>query len=150
MRTYEMPDGHHTITPGMVVPGVARLIEFLEQAFGARVVDRYEMPGGHVAHAEVKIGDSALMMGEPMEGFEPMPCMLSLYVDSGDDVDATYQRALAAGAESLEEPKNQFYGHRSARIVDPSGNKWAISAVVEELTKEDIERRMAEMGGDAG
>lgn len=146
MPRYPMPDRHHTITPGMVVPGCARLIDFLERAFGARVVDRYDGPDGHVAHAELAIGDAALMMGDPQPGFEPMPCMLSLYVD---DVDATYHRALELGASSLQEPANQFYGHRTARVQDPSGNRWAITAIVEQLSREDIERRMAAMSDGA-
>ncbi len=147
MPTYELPDGHHVVTPGMVVPGVARLIEFLERAFGGVVVDRYDMAGGHVAHAEVKLGDSVVMMGDPLPGFDPMPCMLSLYVD---DVDTVYRRAIEAGAASLAEPENTFYGYRSARVRDPSGNQWAICAIVERLTKEEIERRMAQMKSGSG
>jgi PhnB protein len=146
MPAYKMPDGHHTLTPAAAVKGAARLIEFLERAFGARVVDRYDMPGGVVVHAEVRIGDSVFMFGEAGPG-EEMPCMLSLYVEDGPDVDATYRRALEAGAYALEEPKDQFYGYRSARVRDPGGNKWAISAVVEELSKEEIAARMAKLGG---
>jgi PhnB protein len=74
-----------------------------------------------------------------------MPAMLSLYVDTGNDVDATYKRALELGAKSIEEPKNAFYGYRSATVQDPGGNKWSICAIVEELTKEQIEQRMASM-----
>ena len=146
MPKYELPDGHHIVTPGMVVPHVARLIEFLGKAFGGVVMDRYDMPGGHVAHAEVKLGDSVVMMGEPMGDFEPMPCMLSLYVD---DVDAVHRRAVEAGGVSLEEPNDTFYGYRSARVRDPAGNHWAICAVVEKLTKEQIQERMAKMGSGA-
>lgn len=142
MSGLKPPAGHHTITPGMVVPGVSRLIDFLKAAFGAEEVERYEAPDGTVAHAEVRIGDSSLMMGEPFAGFAPMPCMLTLYVD---DVDATFKRAVEAGAQSLEEPKNQPYGYRTARVRDPSGNRWSISQVIEELTREEIERRMADM-----
>jgi uncharacterized glyoxalase superfamily protein PhnB len=144
MPKYKLPEGHHTITPGMVVTGAGRLIEFIQAAFDGVVVDRYDGPGGIVAHAEVRVGDSVVMMGDAQPGFDPMPCMLSIYVD---DVDATYKRALDAGATSLQEPQDQFYGHRSARVEDPTGNKWAISAVIEELTREEIERRMAAMGG---
>jgi uncharacterized glyoxalase superfamily protein PhnB len=142
MARHKIPPGHHTVTPGMVVPGVSRLIEFLEQAFDGVEEQRYEGPDGHVMHAEVRIGDSVVMMGEPLEGFPPMPCMLSVYVD---DVDATYRRAIAAGAKSLQEPADQFYGHRTARVEDPSGNKWAIATVIEELSEEEIQRRMAAM-----
>jgi PhnB protein len=142
MLRYPLPEGHHTITPGMVVAGAGKLITFLERAYGGQVVERYESPDGHVTHAEVKIGDSVVMMGDPLDGFPPMPCMLSLYVD---DVDGTYQRALAAGAESLTTPENTFYGHRSARVRDPVGNVWAISAIVEQLSKAQIAERMAKL-----
>lgn len=142
MADSRLPPGHHTITPGMVVPGVPRLVEFLEQAFGGVGGPRYQGPDGHVIHTEVTIGDSVVMMGEPMEGFPPMPCMLAVYVD---DVDGTYRKAVAAGGKSLEEPVDQFYGHRTARIQDPAGNHWSIHKVVEEVSEEEMKRRMQAM-----
>jgi PhnB protein len=139
------PEGHHTITPGFSVHNAARVIAFLEKAFGARVVDRYDGPGGSVAHAEVRIGDSVLMLGEVQPGADPLPAMLSYYVDDGDAVDATYKRALEAGASSVTTPENQFYGYRSATVRDVGGNRWTICAVVEQLSREQIQARMARM-----
>lgn len=146
-NTLPRPEGHHTITPGFSVTGAAHVITFLEKAFGGRVVDRYDGPNGIVAHAEVMIGDSVVMLGEASKdhGHPPMPASLSLYVATGDEVDATYKRALSNGATSLMEPKNQFYGDRSATVQDVGGNRWTICAVVEQLTKEEIERRMKDL-----
>ena len=145
-NTLPRPEGHHSITPGFSVKGAAQVIAFLEKAYGGRVVDKYEA-GGMVVHAEVMIGDSVVMLGEasPEHGHDAMPASLSLYVASGDEVDATYKRALAAGATTLMEPKHQFYGYRSATVQDVGGNRWTICAVVEQLTKEEIERRMKDM-----
>jgi PhnB protein len=147
MPKFPKPQGHHTVTPGFAVPQSKKVSEFLQKAFGGKVVDCYEGPGGSIAHCEMMIGDSVVMFGEanPEHGMPAMPASLSLYVDDGPAVDATYQRALAAGATSMMEPKNQFYGYRSATVKDPGGNKWTICAVVEQLTKEEIERRMSDM-----
>lgn len=141
------PDGHHDITPGAAVRNAADVLRFVEEAFGGEVVERYEGPGGAIAHAEVKIGDSVLMLGEPMPDDSPMPASLSLYVEDADAVDATYQRALDAGALSVAAPANQFYGYRSATVRDAGGNRWTICAVVEQLTEQQIQERMAAMMG---
>jgi PhnB protein len=145
MAKIKRPQGHHSITPGFSVPNASKVLSFLEQAFGGKVVDRYEGPGGSIAHAEIMIGDSVVMFGDPMPGFPAMPGMFSHYVDDGDQVDAVYKKAVAAGATSEREPKNEFYGYRSATVRDVGGNRWTICAIVEELSKEEIEKRMANL-----
>ena len=139
------PLGHHTVTPSFAVSRAAQVLSFLERAFGGRVVDRYDGPGDSVMHAEVMLGDSAIMLGEAVPDTSAMPASLSYYVDDGATVDATYKRALAEGATSVAEPVDQFYGYRSAIVTDPGGNRWNICAVVEEVSPEESRRRFAEM-----
>jgi uncharacterized glyoxalase superfamily protein PhnB len=145
MPKIKRPDGHHTITPSFPVSNAGAVIEFMEKAFGAKVVDRYEGPNNAIIHCEIMLGDSAIMFGEAGQGVDPMPAGLFYYVDDGDQVDVVYKKALAAGATSVMEPKNQFYGYRSATVRDAGNNKWTICAVVEELSKEEIDKRMADM-----
>lgn len=142
--TLPRPAGHHTITPAFAVPNAGKVISFVEKAFGAKVLERYDAPDGKVGHAEVLIGDSVVMLGDAIHD-APMPASLSYYVGNGDAVDATYKRALEAGATTITEPKNQFYGYRSACIRDAGGNRWTICAVVEQLTQDEIVRRMKDM-----
>jgi uncharacterized glyoxalase superfamily protein PhnB len=144
-RKLPRPAGHHAITPGFSVPNAGKVIAFLERAFAGKVVERYDGPNGSVAHAEVAIGDSVVMLGDASEHMPAMPAMLSHYVDSGEAVDRAYRAALAAGAKTIKEPANQFYGYRNATVQDPGGNMWTICAIVEDLSKEDISRRMKEM-----
>jgi PhnB protein len=141
------PPGHHTITPGFAVPNATKVLEFLQNGLGGKLVDRYDAPDGSIAHCEVMIGDSVVMFGEanPAHGMDAMPASLSYYVDDGDAVDAAYERAVSAGAKSVMQPKNQFYGYRSATVKDPGGNKWTICAVVEQVSPEEMQRRMADL-----
>ena len=138
MPVKPIPEGYHSVTPYLVVEGVAALIDFMKQAFGAREIERMGRPDGTIQHAEVQIGDSMIMMGEATAPREPMPTMLYLYVN---DTDATYQRALKAGATSVQEPANQFYGDRNAGVKDRSGNFWYIGTHVEDVSPEEISRR---------
>jgi PhnB protein len=144
MAVRPIPEGYHTVTPYLVVPGVPELIEFLKQAFDARETGRFAGPDGTIMHAEVRIGDSPVMMGEPAGGVQPIPAMLHLYVE---DVDAAYRRALAAGATSVREPADQFYGDRSAGVKDCFGNQWWMATHVEDVSPEEMERRAAAAAG---
>jgi len=144
-RKLPRPAGHHTITPSFIVPNAAKVIDFVQRAFGGEIVDRYDGPNGEVFHAEIRVGDSVVMCGDAGGPHPAMPAAFSLYLDTGEAVDTTYKRALSAGATSEMEPANQFYGYRSATVRDSGGNKWTICAVVEELTKAEIDKRMAAM-----
>ena len=123
----DIPEGYHTVTPYLVVQGVPGLIEFVKAAFGATERMRNLRPDGTVSHAEVEIGDSIVMMGEPQDAASTMPGMIHLYVS---DVDATYEQALWAGGNSLREPADQPYGDRMAGIKDRFGNQWWIATPV--------------------
>lgn len=139
MTVKAIPDDHHRITPYLVVPGVARLLDFLKRAFDAtETKSPMTRADGSVMHAEVRIGDCRVMMGEPMGDFTPMPAMLYLYVE---DVDAAYRRALDAGAKAVMEPADQFYGDRNGGVQDPSGNLWWLAARKEDLTDEEVQQR---------
>jgi PhnB protein len=124
-NTNPVPEGYHTVTPYLVVPGVAKLIDFLKQAFDAREIQRHQRPDGTVQHAEVRIGDSIVMMGEPQPPQKPIPAMILLYVA---DVDTLYQRALKAGATSVRAPADQPYGDRTGGVEDSCGNQWWVAA----------------------
>jgi uncharacterized glyoxalase superfamily protein PhnB len=139
-----IPDGFHTLTPYLVVEGIPKLIDFLKRAFGAQETFRLLRPDGVVMHAELKIGDSILMMGTPMGEGKAKPCSLYLHVE---DVDAVYQRAIQAGGTSVREPSDQFYGDRTGGVTDPSGNYWGIATHVEDVSHEEMAKRFAAMMG---
>ena len=137
MPVNPIPEGYHTVTPLLSVRGANRLIDFLKKAFGATEIYRFPSPDGSVMHAELKIGDSIVMLGECKDA-PSMPVALYLYVD---DADATYRRALEAGGESTGAPENMFWGDRVATINDFAGNKWWIATHVEDVSAEDLGRR---------
>jgi len=136
------PERYHTVTPYLVGPGTAQLIEFLKQSFGAEERERHLRPDGAIMHAEVSIGDSIVMMGEASEEFTAMPTSIHLYVE---DVDAAYERAVRAGGKSLREPSDQFYGDRSAGVEDASGNRWWLATHVEDVSPQEMQRRQEAM-----
>ena len=134
MSVKSIPDGFHTITPYLLVNGVGKLMSFLSKAFDASELERRLRPDGSIMHAEVRIGDSIIMMGEPSGEFRPMPASLYLYVRDCDNV---YQRALQAEGISIMEPTTRpAEGDRYGGVKDPSGNIWWIATHVEDVTSE--------------
>jgi PhnB protein len=133
-----IPDGYSTVTPYLLVDGAADLLTFMKSAFGAtQRGDVLQGPDGKIGHCEVDIGDSLIMLADAPD--EPTKAMLHLYVE---DCDATYQKALAAGAESVREPENQFYGDRTAGVRDRWGNQWYVATHVEDISEEEMMRRV--------
>ena len=114
----------HSITPLLRVNDASKLMDFLKQAFGAKEISRYAQKNGSLMHAEVKIGDSVVMISDSTSEWKPTTCVLYLYVD---DIDKRYQRALECGATSFRKPKDEFYGDRCAAVIDPFGNQWWIA-----------------------
>lgn len=121
------PEGHNAVSPYLLVSNVKAQLAFLNAAFGAQELYQLALPDGSIKHAEVRIDDSVVMMGERPDGRDPMPCSTHVYVP---DVDATYKAALAAGATSVSEPKDQPYGDRSAGVKDAEGNIWWIGTKI--------------------
>ena len=134
-----IPDGYHSVTPYLVVDGAAKLIDFARQAFGAEEMFRMPAPGGSVGHAEMRIGDSVVMLADSSPDNPARPANLLLYVD---DCDATYRKALAAGGTSEREPTDQFYGDRAGG-VDAFGVRWWIHTHIEDVPPEEMDKRAA-------
>lgn len=135
------PAGYHSVTPSLSLNDPQRFLDFARQAFGAEVPVEMNGPDGSIMHAEVRIGDSNVMVGPPMPNSSQAFGSLYLYVP---DVDATYRKALDAGATSVSAPENMFWGDRSATVTDPTGNTWMIAAVVEQVSPEEMRKRSEE------
>jgi PhnB protein len=150
MAAKPIPDGYHSVTPYLIVQGAASAIEFYKKAFAASEVMRFDGPDGKVGHAEIKIGDSPVMLADeyPDMGFRSPQSLggagvsLMVYVEQ---VDAVFQRAISAGAKEVHPVKDQFYGDRSGTLRDPFGHVWTITTHVEDLSLDELRRRSEEM-----
>jgi PhnB protein len=152
MAVKAIPDGYHSATPYLIVKGAADAIEFYKRAFGATELFRMADPAGRVGHAEIRIGDSVIMLADeqPATGYRSpralggSPVSIMLYLE---DVDRVFARAINAGAKSQRAVANQFYGDRSGTLEDPFGHVWTIATHVEDVPPEELERRAAAMKG---
>jgi uncharacterized glyoxalase superfamily protein PhnB len=130
------------VTPYLVVEGAAQLIDFMKQAFGATAEEFMTNADGTIMHAEARIGDSVIMLGDAMgDEHPPLPSMIYLYVE---DADATYQRALQAGATPTMEIADQFWGDRAGGVKDPTGVHWWIATHKEDVPPEEMAKRAEE------
>lgn len=147
MAVRPIPEGYSSITPYLIIKDATKAISFYEQVFGATELMRFDGPNGTIAHAELQIGDSRIMVADehPQMGFRGpqstggTPVGLMLYVD---DVDRVFRRAVEAGAKTQQELKDQFYGDRSGTLIDPFGHRWTVATHIEDVTEEEMQRRM--------
>jgi PhnB protein len=153
MSVRAIPEGYHSVTPYIIVDGAAEAIRFYEQAFGATEALRLPM-GDKIGHAEIRIGDSYVMLADEFPEHDirgpksrgGATSSLMIYVE---DVDSAFERALAAGASVDKPVADQFYGDRSGTILDPFGHKWTLATHVEDISGEEIQRRMAAWSSEA-
>ncbi len=146
-----IPEGYHTATPYLIVKGAARAIEFYKKAFGATELMRMADPKGRIGHAEIKIGNSPIMLADevPEMGFRSpealggSPVSILLYVE---DVDALFSQAVAAGAKVQRAVQDQFYGDRTGGVTDPFGHIWYIATHKEDVSPEEMRKRAAAAG----
>jgi PhnB protein len=146
MAAKPIPDGYHSVTPYLVVKNAANALEFYKKAFGATELMRMPGPNGKIMHAEIKIGDSIVMLADetPEMGHKSpqslggTPVSILLYVK---DVDTQFKQALAAGATSQRPVEDQFYGDRMGTLVDPFGHIWSVGTHKEDVTPQEMEKR---------
>ncbi len=151
-RVHHIPDGYHAVTPYLIVQGAAQALEFYQKAFGAKELFRMPRPDGKIAHAEIKVGDSHVMLADEVPGMNVRgphslggtSVQILLYVK---DVDSTAAQAVAAGLKELRSIKDQFYGDRSGTFQDPFGHIWTIATHKEDVPGEEMARRAAKASG---
>ena len=147
-----IPDGYNSLTPYLSLSDAAKAIEFYKAALGATELYRLPMPGGKIAHAEVQIGNSRIMLSDEMpdwgnksaKTYGGTPVGLCIYTEN---VDALAERFVKAGGKLVRPVENQFYGDRSGQFEDPEGYKWTLAQHVEDVSPEEMQRRMAKMMG---
>ena len=152
--TKPIPEGYHSVTPHLIIRGAAAAIEFYKEAFGATELFRFPAPDGKIGHAEIKIGDSPIMLADeyPDMGYKGpqtlggSPVSIMIYVD---DVDTVFDRAVAAGAKTREAVSDKFYGDRMGTLEDPFGHRWHVSTHKEDVSVEEMERRAKAAGAAA-
>jgi PhnB protein len=148
MTVESIPEGYHSVTPYLVVDGAAEAIRWYGQAFGATELLRLPMPGDRIGHAEIRIGDSVVMLADEWPDMDIVgpktrggpTSSLMIYVE---DVDSAFARAMEAGAIQERPVENQFYGDRSGTLIDPFGHRWTVSTHVEDVPEDELQRRMA-------
>ncbi len=149
-KVHYIPQGYHTATPYLLVRGAAEAIEFYKKAFGAVEVMRMPAPGGKIGHAEIRIGDSHIMLADevPEMGFVGPQTVggsgsiILLYVE---DVDNTFSRAIGSGGKIQRDVENKFYGDRAGTFTDPFGHQWTVATHIEDVSEDEMRRRMAKM-----
>ena len=147
-----VPEGFHTATPYLIITNAARAIEFYKHVFGATELTRLATPDGKVGHAEIRIGDSRIMLADEFPEWDACSPQtiggsavhIMLYVE---DVDAVVNRAVGAGAKLFKPVADQFYGDRSGSLTDPFGHKWTISTHIEDVSPEEMKRRASALFG---
>jgi PhnB protein len=155
MPVSPIPEGYHSVTPYLIVKNAAAAIEFYKKALGAVELYRMEAPGGKIGHAEIKIGDSPVMLADeyPDMGYKGPESLggtsvsLMVYVA---DVDKVYPQAIAAGGKEMRPLQDQFYGDRSGTLSDPFGHVWTISSHVEDVSEEEMAKRAEAAMKEAG
>lgn len=146
MSVKSIPDGYHSVTPYLIVRGAAAAIDFYSKAFGAIELFRFPAPDGKIGHAEIKIGDSPIMLADeyPDMGYKGpqtiggSPVNLMIYVE---DVDTVFNRAVEEGASVKEAVQDKFYGDRNGTVIDPFGHVWHIATHKEDVPVDEMERR---------
>jgi len=147
-----IPEGYHSVTPYLIIKGAAEAIEYYKKSFGATELFRMPTPDGKIGHAELKIGDSPIMLADEHPDFGHVgpqtlggtPVGIMIYVD---DVDTIYKRAISGGGQEVKPLQDQFYGDRSGTLKDPFGHMWTVATHVEDVAPEEMEKRMAAAHG---
>jgi PhnB protein len=142
MSTRHIPEAFHTLTPNAIVQDAAKAIDFYKRVFEAVEKVRLCMPDGKIVHCELQVGDSRLNLAESTEGWPLHPLLVQLFVP---DSDATFKRAIAAGAKEVMPMTDMFFGAREGRVLDPFGNTWTISTKKEDVSPEEMQRRLDAM-----